>query len=121
MFYVVYNNSYFLFIVWSPALRTGVGWEEYLQFDFGTITRINRVKIETPPNGLIDGKDFRGVEMVKFEITNSLPNFNFVAWKGIPYSKMVDLDSAVQTRYMRLTIKPKQDKDSATTSIAVYK
>lgn len=110
-----------LFQVWSPALRTGTGWQEYLQFDFGTIARLNRVKIDTPPNGDIDGKTFIGVESIKIEVTDSPPYFNYVATKGIPPERIVELDSAVQARYARMTIFPKKENDPATTAIGVYK
>ena len=56
MIYLLY------YTVWSPALRTGKGWNEYLVFDFGVITRLNRVRVEYPPAG---EKTFRGPAKVK--------------------------------------------------------
>ena len=53
----------FTFTVWSPALRTGKGWNEYLVFDFGVITRLNRVRVERPPD--TPEKTFRGLSKVK--------------------------------------------------------
>jgi hypothetical protein len=33
---------------WSPALRDGVGWNEYLIFNLGGIARITRIKFGQP-------------------------------------------------------------------------
>ena len=55
------------------------------------------------------------------EVTNSLPYFNYVAEKGIPQSKIVELDKAVQARYARLTITELNNDGSPDASpIAIY-
>ena len=56
------------------------------------------------------------------EVTNSLPYFNYVAEKGIPQSKIVELDKAVQARHAKLTITELNNEGSPDASpIAIYK
>ena len=47
-YYSQFTHILLLLLVWSPALRTGHGWKDYIQFDFRTNTRLNRVMIAGP-------------------------------------------------------------------------
>ena len=99
---------------WSPALRTGTGWNEYLVFDFGVIARLNQVKV-------VSTEDLRKVVRVKIEVTNSLPYFNYVTEKGIPPDQIVTLDSAVQARYAKLTVIAEAEKNPGVLPIGLSK
>ena len=99
------KSRYFFsfFTAWSPALRTGTGWNEYLLFDFIGVYRINRLRVETPPEGSFE-KNYREVESVTIEISNSLPFFNYITEKSPGIGGLIELDYAVETRYIRLGI-----------------
>ena len=119
---VIFNqkNTYFsFFTAWSPALRTGTGWSEYLLFDFIGVYRINRLKVQTPQEGsfLIN---YREVESVTIEISNSLPFFNYITEKTPDVNSLIVLDAAVETRYIKLGIKAKMDNPDAS-PIGIYK
>ena len=88
---------------WSPALRTGTAWSEYIVVDFVDIARINKIQVKTPTPGSVRGKTFRSVTAVKVEASNSFPYWNYVTQKGLGVDYMIELDQALQTRYIKLT------------------
>ena len=103
--------SIFFITVWSPALRTGTGWGEYLLFDFLATARLNGVRIGNKEN--INGKTYRVATSVKIEVSMSLPFYNYVVERGIPPDNIVRFDKAVEARYARLTIVPTMDNPDA--------
>ena len=117
--FLIKKHLFFFFTAWSPALRTGTGWTEYLLFDFIGVYRINRLKVQTPQEGsfLIN---YREVESVTIEISNSLPFFNYITEKTPDVNSLIVLDAAVETRYIKLGIKAKMDNPDAS-PIGIYK
>ncbi len=67
-------------IVWSPALRTGKAWREYLLFDFLTVARINKIKIAKTES--LNGNSYRPPEEITFEVSNTPTHFNHVIKTG---------------------------------------
>ena len=95
---------------WSPALRTGIAWAEYIVVDFVDIARINQIQVKTPTGGT---RTFRQVTQVKVEASNSYPYWNYVTEKGLDVNALIHLDQALQTRYIKLTFKANYDTPDA--------
>lgn len=95
---------------WSPALRTGTAWAEYIVVDFVDIARINQIQVKTPTGGT---RTFRAVTKVKVEASNSYPYWNYVTEKGLDVNALIHLDQALQTRYIKLTFTANYDTPDA--------
>ena len=95
---------------WSPALRTGIAWAEYIVVDFVDIARINQIQVKTPTGGT---RTFRAVTRVKVEASNSYPYWNYVTEKGLDVNALIHLDQALQTRYIKLTFTANYDTPDA--------
>lgn len=98
-------------LAWSPALRTGKGWREYLLFDFLAVARLNWVKVGTPKT--INGKSYRVAADVIIETSNVASSFNFVKKQiGIPPDNTIKF-GPIEARYAKLIIIPTYDNPEA--------
>jgi hypothetical protein len=75
------------FQAWSPALRDGIGWQEYLTFSFNSTARISALRIGTPTS--IGNKNFRSVFKVRIEVSSNCHHFTPVLESAIPVDNII--------------------------------
>lgn len=90
--------------VWSPAVRTGDKWANYLVFDFKMPMRISKVRVGTPET--LNGRNYRIAERVRVESSNVPDKQYLLVEKALPGDKMIVFDKPIIARYIRLTIIP---------------
>jgi hypothetical protein len=81
--------------VWSPAIRTGYGWKQYLEFDFLTQARITKLVVGKPA-------DFRTAKKVLVQVGDGPDNYRDV--KEADTISPILFDAPILTRYMRVII-----------------
>ena len=87
---------------WSPALRDGSAWTEYLKFNFGGTARINKVRIGTPimANMVIS----RSVYSVRIESGSNCDTFKNKFETRIPTNNMIEFQDTVVASVIKITI-----------------
>lgn len=89
--------------MWSPALRTGTEWHDYLIFDLKKLTRISKVHVGTPASSA--GNDLRKIETIRVEAGIS-PDLYFFVAESYPNQGFITFSSAVTARFIKLTVIP---------------
>lgn len=92
---------------WSPAVRDGDHWQEYLQFDFLDVARVGRIHVGRNTFG----GNFRTAGRVRVTAAHTPGGANFgTVWEGdVPADNVVDLGRTVTARLMRIVILEAED------------
>ncbi len=105
------------FTAWSPALRDGLSWTEYLKFTFGGTARITRVRIGTPftVNSIIN----RVVTKVRIEESTNCQYFSTVLEQGIPVNNIIEFPRPVVASVIKIVIIGADQSNQDASPIAV--
>ena len=108
------------FQVWSPALRYGSEYKNYIEFDFLIVARINQVYIGTNEYP-IGGDLYRTAKKVLIEAATSYGQYEFVTKKNIATDNLVTFTETVRARFVRITILEVTSADATSIPIGMNK
>ena len=104
-------------VAWSPALRTGQGWQDYLTFDFLDVARINRIHIGT--NEVVNSRRFRPATKVMLQISSTPNVFRDLMSVELPPDGNIEMDKPLLTRFVQVVILEVADGDEENEPIGV--
>ena len=91
---------------WSPAIRLGAGWNDYLQFDFRKNTRITKVKI-------ILKSESRKPTMIAIQVSNSGVTWRTVTTQEFKSNGEFIIYPAQETRYAKVIFKKYEEDETS--------
>ena len=110
-----------IFSAWSPALRPGRGWKEYLLFDFRVNVRLTMVRIGKP-TAVGTSQGLRVLDTVTIEASNVPGNYYEYVSNGETYSNdTLIFDKPITARFAKIIIKPTSSGNEESYPLAVNK
>ena len=103
-----------LHAAWSPALRDGSLWNEYLKFNLGGTARVTGIMIKSP--ALLNGISYRAISKVRIEASSNCENFVPVYDSGIPVDFTIRFAKTVVASNFKIVITGLDSNDNSDTS-----
>ncbi len=103
---------------WMSAVREGNAWEHFLEYDFGTMVRLNKIVVGQPAT--IAGVDVRSVAKIRVMysyVSGMEPNE--LLFLDIEDDNEIVLDPALETRYIRLVVVQATDGTPDSTPVGI--
>ncbi len=88
---------------WKAPVREGFVFNHYIDFDFRTVARINKIKVGTSDTVGGVAVRFATVVAVTYSLVRDFVE-NTVIKADVSEDNEIDLGGAIETRYLRITV-----------------